>query len=148
MIEYGKYNWVRLWFLGEDWREVDNALMTTSSLPRYLEFVRKSLDSMREMLVDDGYVGLVIGDVRRGQSHLELAHLVRDEVAIPDGWHCHGVICDRLPTAHKVSRIWKTNTGRATKTDRILLLSQSKAKLPPLGPVRWDRPSFVGVESQ
>lgn len=148
VIEYGKYNWVRLWFLGEDWRDVDDALTTTSSLPRYLEFMRRSLESMRDAVSEDGYVALVIGDVRRGESQLELAHLVRDEVAIPCGWYCHGVIRDRLPTAHKVSRIWKTNTGRATKTDRVLLLSPSKVRLPPLGPVRWYPPTFSNVESE
>jgi hypothetical protein len=116
--------------------------MATSSLSKYLEFMRKSLDSMREMVVEDGYVGLVIGDVRRGKSQLKLAHLVRDEVAIPSGCYCHGVISDRLPTAHKVSRIWKSNTGRATQTDRILLLSPSKSELPPLGSVHWGSRHF------
>lgn len=148
VIEYGKYNWVRLWFLGENWRDVDSALMTTSSLPKYLQFMRRSLDRMREVVAEDGFVGLVIGDVRRGESQLELGHLVRDEVAIPGGWHCHGVIRDRLPTGHKVSRIWKTDTGGATKTDRILLLSPSETELPMLGPILWGPPSFSDAESQ
>jgi hypothetical protein len=148
VIEYGKYNWVRLWFLGEEWREIDRALMTTSSLDKYLGFMRKSLASMRQVVADDGFVGLVIGDVRRGDSQLELAHLVRDRVALPAGWHCHGVINDRLPTAHKVSRIWKTNTGRATKTDRVLLLSPSDTQLPSLGPLRWNAPAFSDSEDQ
>ncbi len=143
VISYGKYNWVRLWFLGAEATSVDRALCTTSSLPRYLVFMESVLLSLRDVVAEDGYVALVIGDVRRGEQQLDLAAAVRDSVALPAGWHDHGTLIDRLPTRHKVSRIWKQQSGRATKTDRILLLSPRAVELPPLSPIRWTLPSFA-----
>lgn len=143
VIKYGKYNWVRLWFLGEDVKDVDAALTSTSSLSRYLEFMTEVLDRLRSSLADDAFVALVIGDVRRGDEQVNLASAVAEQVALPAGWHSHGIVVDRLPTEHKVSRIWKTQPGRATKVDRVLLLSPEPRSLPPLSPVRWKVPSFA-----
>jgi hypothetical protein len=48
------------------------------------------------------------------------------------------MIEDKLPTDHKVSRIWKERHGRATKTDRILILAGPKARrLPQLPKINW-----------
>lgn len=143
VIQYGKYNWVRLWFLGEEAKQVDAALTTTSSLSRYLEFMTDVLAGLENAVTPDGFVALVIGDVRRGEEQLDLAGAVAEQVAAPGGWHCHGTIVDRLPTRHKVSRIWKNQAGRATKVDRILLLSREERRLPPIAPVRWALPSFT-----
>lgn len=137
VIKYGKYNWVRLWFLGQDPKDVDASLTSTSSPSRYLQFMADVLAQLRGAIADDAFVALVIGDVRRGDKQLNLARAVADEVAIPEGWHCHGTVVDRLPTQHKVSRIWKTQPGRATKVDRVLLLSPQSRSLPPLSPIRW-----------
>jgi DNA methylase len=142
VIKYGKYNWVRLWFLGESAREVDDKLMSSGSLERYVEFMTKVCINLGTALVDDGYLCLVIGDVRRGDQYLNLAEVVWDQVAKPLGWYRHGTIADHLPAAQKVSRIWKNNEGRATKTDRLLLLSPHKQDLPPLRAIRWVKPTF------
>jgi hypothetical protein len=136
VIKYGKYNWVRLWFLGCEAREVDAALTATSSLERYRAFMASVLDPLKQVLADDGYLCLVVGDVRRGDKQLNLAAAIRD-IAEPRGWHCHGIIVDALPTDAKVSRIWKENPGRATKTDRLLLLSPTDVALPPLPTIDW-----------
>jgi hypothetical protein len=46
-----------------------------------------------------------------------------------------------MPDGRKVSRIWKDNPGRATKTDRILILSRDggAADLPGLGHISWKK---------
>jgi hypothetical protein len=125
VIKYGKYNWVRLWFLGEHAPEVDAQLMASASLSRYLAFMQEVLGQMKLTVADDGFVCLVIGDVRRGEENLNLAGKVWRHVAEPAGWHCHGIIADEVPAGRKVSRIWKNNPGRATKTDRVLVLSST-----------------------
>lgn len=142
VIKYGKYNWVRLWFLGEDPREVDSRLISTGSPRRYLSFMSDVLGRLSSGLDDDGYACLMIGDVRERDTGetTNLADEVWRHAAQPQGWRKVALITDTIPVEHKVSRIWKNNRGRATKTDRILVLAKSdKAcrKLPPLDPIIW-----------
>jgi hypothetical protein len=137
VIKYGKYNWVRLWFLGKAPRQVDEGLTATRSLERYLEFMGAVLRPMRRTLADDGYLCLVLGDVRRGETHLNLAASVC-ALAERAGWHSHAIVADELPTRSKVSRIWKDKPGRATKTDRLLILSPTDNGLPPLPAIDWN----------
>jgi hypothetical protein len=98
---------------------------------------------LEDSLAADGYACLVIGDVRKEDKYTNLAREVWSNVAEPRGWHLHGIITDTLPDGRKVSRIWKNNPGRATKVDRLLLLSRSETGLPPLGRVRWETPAFA-----
>ncbi len=64
IIKYGKYNWVRLWFLGEDPKQVDTGLMATVSLSRYRDFMRTVSRHWLNIVDQRGFVCLVIGDVR------------------------------------------------------------------------------------
>lgn len=137
VIKYGKYNWVRLWFLGETSFNVDQRLMASASLPRYLEFMKSVSANLKQVVADDGYVCFVIGDVRRGEEDLNLAQAVWDEVLQDQGWHLHGIIADEIPQDRKVSRIWKHNSGRATKVDRLLLLSPKPQELPDIVTPSW-----------
>ncbi len=139
VIKYGKYNWVRLWFLGVDPTDVDRRLMASSSPARYLSFMEDVLARMHETVRDDGYVCMVVGDVRRGDEQLDLASAIWNEVASQSDWRLRGIVADRLPTQHKVSRIWKNDPGRACKTDRILILSPraNDLPLPALGRIQW-----------
>ncbi|MFJ8966816.1 DNA methyltransferase [Lentzea sp. NPDC102401] len=139
VIKYGKYNWVRLWFLGQTAAEVDQKLMASASLPRYLKFMESVSANLKEIVAEDGFVCFVIGDVRRGDTDLNLAQEVWEHVLKEQGWHLHGIIADELPQNQKVSRIWKHNSGRATKTDRLLLLSPQTRTLPDMVPPMWDR---------
>jgi hypothetical protein len=137
VIKYGKYNWVRLWFLGETSSEVDQRLMASASLTRYLEFMKSVSANLKKVVAEDGYVCFVIGDVRRGEEDLNLAQAVWDDVLQDQGWHLHGIIADEIPQDRKVSRIWKHNSGRATKVDRLLLLSPTPQILPDVIPPSW-----------
>ncbi|MBK6871320.1 MAG: hypothetical protein IPK24_19060 [Kineosporiaceae bacterium] len=146
VIQYGKYNWVRLWFLGQTPKQVDATLMSSGSLAKYHTFMGSVLNQLREAVAADGYLCLVIGDVRRKDGDLNLAQSVWDEVASSQGWHLHGIVPDRLATEHKVSRIWKNNVGRATKVDRLLIMSPTKTALPVPVNLSWDRPSLPKKE--
>ena len=142
VVKYGKYNWVRLWMLGHDPKAVDGALVATSSLSRYLTFIGAVLRKLDSAVRDDGYLCLMIGDVHQRDTGkvTNLAVQVWEQAAKPLGWQLRGTVEDRLPTQHKVSRIWKQGRGQATKTDRILILSPAghrPPRLPPLGRIRW-----------
>lgn len=148
VIKYGKYNWVRLWFLGETSSDVDKRLMASASLTRYLDFMKSVSANLKRVIADDGFVCFVIGDVRRGDDDLNLAQAVWDKVLQDQGWFLHGIIADEIPQNRKVSRIWKHNVGRATKVDRLLLLSPTEQKLPDVVPPSWTKqPSFTNARS-
>ena len=142
VIKYGKYNWIRLWMLGQDPKAVDGRLVATASLTKYLAFMRTVLQQLAPAVRDDGYLCLMIGDVlqRATGNVTNLAVRVWEEAAEPLGWQLRGIVADRLPTRHKVSRIWKQGRGQATKTDRVLILSppgRQPQRLPTLGRIRW-----------
>jgi len=138
VIKYGKYNWIRLWLLGQQGKAIDQQLFASSSLTRYLVFMQATICRLRAVLRDDGYVCLVIGDVRRGNGHVNLAEAVARHCLHGTDLRVLGTLTDRLPVKHKVSRIWKNNRGRATKTDRILVLAGPRATDPGAVPeVDW-----------
>jgi hypothetical protein len=137
-ILYGKFNWIRLWMLGHEPKAVDSSLFTSSSLRRYLTFMQQVISGLREAVRDDGYACLVIGDVRRDETHLNLAHEVMQNCVDSTDFRPVGVVVDHLPVRQKVSRIWKENKGRATKTDRIIVLAGPKARVPrKLPTLKW-----------
>jgi DNA methylase len=129
VMKYGKFNWIRLWLLGHDPRHVDTQLFASSSLSRYLDFVAQAVSRVRSRLRDDGHVCLVVGDVRKDDSSINLAGQV--EVALRGSdLRPIGTVVDQLPIDQKVSRIWGARKGRATSTDRILVLAGPRARSP------------------
>ncbi len=136
VIRYGKFNWIRLWVLGADPKDLDRALFTSSSMPLYQDFMREVIASASTRLRSDGFMCLVIGDVRRKEKQLNLA-LEVERASVPSHLEVVGTSVDRLPTKHKVSRIWGSNRGRATKIDRVLILKGVDADTPPLGRLSW-----------
>jgi hypothetical protein len=138
---YGKSNWLRLWLLGYDRAEVDVDLFHSSSLPKYLDFMKEAVQSMRQGIQDDGYLCLVIGDVMKNDRCVNLAEAVADYCFENTDFRVKRIVQDDLPTMHKVSRIWGTGKGQATKTDRILIASAPKTKtprLPSLNRLAWN----------
>lgn len=127
VMKYGKLNWIRLWLLGHEPTTVDSGLFTSASLPRYLTFMSSAIRQMKRRLRADGYICLVIGDVRQKTSTVNLANEVARHCVEQTGLRVLDVLDDHLPVKHKVSRIWGETRGRATKTDRILILGGRKA---------------------
>ncbi len=142
VMRYGKLNWLRLWLLGHQPKVVDQELFASSSLAAYNNFMGRVISSCRAAIRDDGYLCLVIGDVRRPGGDTNLALAVADNCVTGTGLKVLGLVEDQLPTGHKVSRIWKERHGRATKTDRILILGGPKAsRLPRIPTIDWTAPA-------
>lgn len=132
VLKYGYYNWLRLWFLGEDAPAVDAALDDAHHRAPYLEFLREVLADLRPALTDDAVVALVIGDVEtdRGKplaGGVGLAERVWETAAYPTGYRLAGVVRDEIAPGRKMTRLWGDEAGRATKTDRILVLGATEA---------------------
>jgi site-specific DNA-methyltransferase (adenine-specific) len=138
VMKYGKINWLRLWLLGLEPSEVDSTLFASRSLLLYLEFMSKVIVRMEASVADDGRICLVIGDVKRGDTIINLAQAVADTCVTGSTLRINALIEDELPVGQKVSRIWKDRRGNATKTDRILILSARGAgRLPRIMKPNW-----------
>ena len=132
VVKYGYYNWLRTWFLGFDAREIDATLDDAHHREPYLLFLRDVLAGLRPVLTDDAVVVLVIGDVetdrgRRIKGGVGLAERTWEAAAEPEGYRLAGVAMDDVAAVRKMTKLWGDEAGRATKTDRILVLGATEA---------------------
>ena len=135
-IHYGKYNWIRLWLLNEDTKQVDNNVSIyhkmqkikgiKDNLPfeKYAQYMQNLFNSWYKILKPKSNAFVVIGDVeninlanktweyimQNGGRKLKLKQIVDDDI------ESNGV--------RKVTRIWGQKKGKATKIDRILHLQK------------------------
>ena len=150
VVKYGYYNWLRTWLLGFDARAIDGSLDDAHHREPYLVFLRDVLAGLRTALTDDAIVVLVIGDVEfdRGRpiaGAVGLAERVWEAAAAPEGYRLAGVALDDVAAHRKMTKLWGAEAGRATKTDRILVLGATEAgRRRALGgaatPVDWEWP--------
>jgi site-specific DNA-methyltransferase (adenine-specific) len=131
VLKYGYYNWLRTWFLGFDARAIDAALDDAHHRAPYLAFLRDVLAGLRPILTDDAVVVLVIGDVLTDRGRdihggVGLAERVWEQAAEPEGYRLAGVALDDVPAGRKMTKLWDDEAGRATKTDRILVLGATE----------------------
>ncbi len=132
VVKYGYYNWLRTWFLGFDARAIDASLDDAHHREPYLEFLRDVLAGLRPVLADDAVVVLVIGDVEtdRGRNirgGIGLAERAWEAAAEPEGYRLAGIALDPVAPGRKMTKLWGNEAGRATKTDRILVLGATEA---------------------
>ena len=132
MLKYGYYNWLRTWLLGFDARAIDATLDDAHTREPYLAFMREVLADLRPSLTDDGIAVLVIGDVEidRGKPSTPgtgSPRRVWEEAAYPAGYRLAGLVRDEVAANRKMTRLWGDEAGRATKTDRILVLGATEA---------------------
>ena len=135
-IHYGKYNWIRLWLLDEDTKQVDSNVSIyhktqkikgiKDNLPfeKYATYMQNLFNSWDTILKPKSSAFVVIGDVeeqnlardtweyivQNGGCKLKLRQIIDDDI------ECNG--------ARKVTRIWGQKKGKATKIDRILWLQK------------------------
>jgi hypothetical protein len=132
VLKYGYYNWLRTWLLGFDARAIDAQLDDAHHREPWIAFMREVLADLRPALTDDGIAVLVIGDVEmdRGKPSTAghaLAERVWEEAALPAGYRLAGLVRDEIAANRKMTRLWGDEAGRATKTDRILVLGATDA---------------------
>ena len=109
---------------------------TPTTASPWIAFMREVLADLRPALTDDGIAVLVIGDVEmdRGKPSTAghaLAERVWEEAALPAGYRLAGLVRDEVAANRKMTRLWGDEAGRATKTDRILVLGATEAGPPP-----------------
>ncbi len=132
VVKYGYYNWLRTWFLGFDARAIDATLDDAHHRAPYLAFLRDVLAGLRPALTDDAVIVLVIGDVltdrgRDIRTGVGLAERTWEAAAEPEGYKLAGVAVDDVAAGRKMTKLWGDEAGRATKTDRILVLGATES---------------------
>jgi site-specific DNA-methyltransferase (adenine-specific) len=132
VVKYGYYNWLRAWFCGWQSSQIDATLDDAHHREPFLGFMTDVLSGLRVALTDDAVVVLVIGDVeydrgRRVTNGVGLAEAVWERSAEPLGYALGGVVIDDVAAGRKMTKLWGDEAGRATKTDRILVLGASPA---------------------
>ena len=141
VVKYGLYNWIRLWFLGIAAAEVDRTLDDGHALPAYLKFMQEALGQIETLLVPGAVCVLVIGDVaQRGAETLNLARAVWDHVAGNCALQLIDIVADPIADNVKVTKIWNATRGRATGTDRILVLGKGSPITTNRPTVDWSQP--------
>lgn len=140
VVRYGKFNWIRLWLLGESVSDVDASLRVEATdrrlalsdrlrLGAWCGFLRRVLDGCAQVLRDDGVCVITIGDVvnKEHGAHelaLEAWEAVRDSLP----FSLAGVVVGDVSEVAKVSKIWgETSKGRATRVERALVLRKHGA---------------------
>ena len=135
-IHYGKYNWIRLWLLDEDTKQVDSNVSIyqktqkikgiKDNLPfeKYAQYMQNLFNSWHKILKPKSNAFVVIGDV----ENINLAHKTWEYIMQNGGCKLKlkQIIDDDIESngVRKVTRIWGQKKGKATKIDRILHLQK------------------------
>ena len=132
VIKYGLYNWIRLWWLLGDYKEVDEKLDDAHSIVPYLEFMRDVMETTLPLLdPKKGLACWVIGDVKGVNLADEVWKSVGSKIEVKDcngnlsRYRLLGIVEDKIQDVEKVTRIWNSEvdkSGKATPTDRILMI--------------------------
>jgi len=119
---YAWCNWLRLWFLGHDYRIVRKSLFESGSVESYSDFMRESLHELYRILKTGGRCFIVAGDVRIGQKNKRTINTI--EFLTPlfkeSGFTLERVMVDNIP-ANKRVLTYIANT-QGVKTERIAFL--------------------------
>lgn len=153
VVRYGKFNWIRLWLLGESVSDVDRSLRVEATDRRlalsdrmrfkgYCGFLKTVLTECAQVLRDDGVCAVTIGDVRNKEHGertlaIEAWDSIKDDVPLVLG----AAVVDDVNQLGKVSKIWGlAHRGEATKVDRVMLFHKPGRSLPR---PRWSDPKAL-----
>jgi len=134
VIKYGLYNWIRLWWILGDHREIDEKLDDSHSIKPYLKFMKEVLETtLRTLDKKEGIACWVIGDVKNLNLAREIWNEVGSKIEIKDNqgithkYKLLGIIEDKIGDEEKVTKIWNSKSGKATPLDRILIIAPSNS---------------------
>lgn len=124
IVNYAKQNWIRSWFLNSDPIDVSGRLDDDLNINQWVQFSKRTLTELKKMLKPDGVAVFVIGDVAKSKNSViplarDFALMVKENKLFKNVW----IFSDYIQSADKTTRIWGETKGKATATDRIVILS-------------------------
>jgi len=121
---YAWCNWLRLWFLGYDYRLVKKSLCESGCEETYMKFMRESLSELYRVLKADKRCFIVAGDVKLGRANKRVINTI--EFLTPlfeeSGFTLEKVITENIPANKRVLTYIDGTQG--VKTERIALLTK------------------------
>ncbi|MEM3395385.1 MAG: hypothetical protein QXV24_04005 [Nitrososphaerota archaeon] len=110
MQTYAWDNWLRLWFLGYDYKEIAKRLFHTGSIERFREFIREALREMYRVLKWDKPCFMVLGIVRLRGERINMADIVAP-IAEEVGFTPVRIIMDNIPRENKYLMYLREDQG-------------------------------------
>lgn len=119
VIDYTLPNWIRLWLLGFERKELKTQIKLDDrhNFDNYCIFIKKYLENIYQKMAKNGIAILVIGDVKE----LNLAKATWEKIANEVSYKKIKISSDIIDDSKKVLKIMK-NKPISTKKDRFLIL--------------------------
>jgi site-specific DNA-methyltransferase (adenine-specific) len=133
---YAWDNWLRLWFLDKDYKEVKKKLFCTSSKETYLEKMKEFIDGFYDVLKEDSACFIIVGDVKRNGKVINTAEEIAKKI-LENGieFKVEKIITDEIPKNRKT--LTHVNGTNGVRYERILELHKGNVKKRD-NPVRWN----------
>ena len=131
-LTYAWDNWIRLWFLGHNYKEIRDKLIQTSDEEKYEKYMEESRRKMYNWLGDNSMCIVVVGDVSKnvkkdGEKKKQIINTAQRlvEPARNVGFNTNiRIINDEIPEEDKYSDYIEKDEG--VKIDRILELKKGE----------------------
>ena len=129
IINYALQNWIRLWLLNENPKEIHQKLDDDLIIGEAISFLKLIINNLKEIIMEDGIIVFIIGDVVKSEnSIISLAKDLIKHLHSEQMFNDIGLWNDSINESNKVTKIWSENKGKATNIDRILILSNKVPK--------------------
>lgn len=124
IVNYARQNWIRSWFLDANPELISEELDDDLNLFEWIKFSKDTVSQFKKLLKPNGVGVFVIGDVAKSKDSViplarEFAVMVKENKLFKNVW----IFSDYIQSFDKTTRIWGETKGKATATDRIVILS-------------------------
>ena len=124
IVNYAKQNWIRSWFLESDPVKISEKLDDDLNINQWVKFSKTTVIEFKKFLKPNGVTVFVIGDVAKSKNSViplarDFAMMIKENNIFKNIW----IFSDYIQGTDKTTRIWGATKGKATATDRIVILS-------------------------
>jgi len=124
IVNYAKQNWIRSWFLESEPNEISEKLDDDLNINQWVKFSKTTVTEFKKFLKPNGVAVFVIGDVAKSKTSViplarDFAMMIKENNLFKNIW----IFSDYIQGVDKTTRIWGETKGKATTTDRIVILS-------------------------